>query len=249
MTRVRNRMTVLLSTASVLMICLCSCSEDSESPDNGDHTAPTTPTGLVASPVSSTRIDLVWEPSADNVRVTGYMVYRNGIQFDLAAATSSSDMNLIPSTQYCYAVSAIDSAGNQSAKSQQVCASTKDPNTYEVWGGNVPQVFTDYDSLGTSSSTHEFSGSYPYYLIVTRSPDRIKLDAVQFSDGTYLQNSCVFDSNTEDCQNASGSPDGQFALIGICQSCPPGQYGQYLGGYVQVANIANGTSLRAVVLP
>jgi hypothetical protein len=181
--------------------------------------------------------------------VTGYKVFRNGSQIHLATATSASDISLMPSTQYCYAVSAIDSAGNESEKSQEVCQSAKDPNTYEVWGGNVPAVYDGYDSLGTSSSSHEFIGSYLYYLIVTRQPDRIKLDAVQMSDGTYLQNSCVFDSNTENCENASGAPDGQYALIGFCQSCPPGYYGQYLGGLIQVANIANGTGLRVVVLP
>jgi len=244
-----SRTTVLLSAISVLMICLCNCSEDGESPDNRDHAAPTAPTGLDASPASSTRMDLVWEPSTDNVAVIGYKVYRNSSQIHLATATNASDMTLMPSTQYCYTVSAIDNAGNESEKSQQVCRTTKDPNAYEVWGGNLPQVYDDYDSLGTSSSTYEFSGSYPYYLIVTRQPDRIKLDALQFSDGTYLQNACVFDSNTENCQNASGAPDGQFALIGFCQSCPPGYYGQYLGGYIQVANIANGTGLRVVVLP
>ena len=250
MTGARNRrMTLLLSVVSVLMICLCGCSEDSESPENRDHTAPTTPTGLATSPVSSTRIDVAWEPSTDNVHVTGYKVFRNGSQIHLATATSASDISLMPSTQYCYAVSAIDSAGNESEKSQQVCQSTMDPNTYEVWGGNVPAAYDDYDSLGTSFSSHEFIGSYLYYLIVTRQPDRIKLDAVQMSDGTYLQNSCVFDSNTENCENASGAPDGQYALIGFCQSCPPGYYGQYLGGYLVVQNVANGTGLRVVVLP
>src|SRR6266513_189705 len=43
-----------------------------------DTTAPTTPTGLVASAVTPTSLTLSWNAAADNVAVTGYRVYVNG---------------------------------------------------------------------------------------------------------------------------------------------------------------------------
>src|SRR3989344_1829192 len=42
-----------------------------------DTTAPTTPTNLSATAVSSSQINLSWTASTDNVGVTGYNVYRN----------------------------------------------------------------------------------------------------------------------------------------------------------------------------
>jgi len=42
------------------------------------HDCPSTPTGLLASAVSSSQINLSWTASTDNVGVTGYRVYRAG---------------------------------------------------------------------------------------------------------------------------------------------------------------------------
>ncbi len=53
-------------------------------PDSAD---PTAPTELGATAVSSTRIDLSWQASSDDVGVTGYRIYRGGGQI----ATVGSD--------------------------------------------------------------------------------------------------------------------------------------------------------------
>ena len=45
-------------------------------PAGGDTTAPSAPTGLSATAISATRIDLGWTASTDNVGVTGYRVER-----------------------------------------------------------------------------------------------------------------------------------------------------------------------------
>src|SRR3972149_10009796 len=41
-----------------------------------DPESPTAPTGLVASPISSSQINLAWNASTDNVGVTGYSIER-----------------------------------------------------------------------------------------------------------------------------------------------------------------------------
>ena len=54
-------------------------------PAAADTTPPTVPTGLAATVISSTQINLSWTASTDNVGVTGYQVFRNGVQIATVA--------------------------------------------------------------------------------------------------------------------------------------------------------------------
>lgn len=92
-------------------------------PPTADTTAPATPTGLGAS-VNGNSIALHWNASTDNVGVTGYRVYRNGVLVTTVAATSWTDTGLATSTTYSYRVSAIDAAGNESAQSAALSVKT-----------------------------------------------------------------------------------------------------------------------------
>jgi chitodextrinase len=80
-------------------------------------TAPSIPTGLTATAVSSSQINLAWTASTDNVGVTGYKVYRNGTQVGTSNTTSFSNTGLVASSVYSYTVAAYDAAGNTSAQS------------------------------------------------------------------------------------------------------------------------------------
>jgi hypothetical protein len=86
---------------------------------------PTVPTNLSATAVSSSQINLNWTASTDTLAVTGYKVYRNGSLVGSPATNSYSDTGLLPSTTYTYTVSAYDSAGNNSAQSASVQATTQ----------------------------------------------------------------------------------------------------------------------------
>jgi chitodextrinase len=90
-----------------------------------DTTVPSTPTSLVASAISSSAINLSWSASTDNVGVTGYKIFRGGIQIATAATNSYSDTGLTASTAYSYTVSAYDAAGNTSAQSSSASATTQ----------------------------------------------------------------------------------------------------------------------------
>jgi glucose/arabinose dehydrogenase/chitodextrinase len=96
-------------------------------PGGGDTTPPATPTGLTATAVSSSRIDLSWAASTDNVGVVGYKVFRNGSQVGTTTTTTYQDTGLTPSTTYTYAVSAYDAAGNTSGQSAPASATTAPP--------------------------------------------------------------------------------------------------------------------------
>ncbi len=89
-----------------------------------DVTAPSIPAGQIATAVSPSQINISWTTSTDNVGVTGYRVYRNGVQIGTTPATSYSDSGLSASTAYSYTVAAYDAAGNVSAQSGSVSATT-----------------------------------------------------------------------------------------------------------------------------
>jgi hypothetical protein len=90
-----------------------------------DTTAPSVPSGLVASVASSSQVNLSWAAATDNKGVTGYKVYRNGALIAQVSGTSYSNAGLLASTTYSYQVSAVDAALNESAKSVVVNATTK----------------------------------------------------------------------------------------------------------------------------
>ncbi|MSN27163.1 MAG: hypothetical protein GJV46_14990 [Geobacter sp.] len=90
-----------------------------------DMTAPSVPTGLSASSISASQINLLWTASTDNVGVTGYKIYRGGVYVATATGTSYPDSGLTASTSYSYRVSAIDAAGNESSQSSSISTSTQ----------------------------------------------------------------------------------------------------------------------------
>ena len=94
----------------------------------GDITAPSVPSNLQATSLSTTEISLNWTPSTDNVGVTGYTVSRNSTVVASVSTASYIDQGLIPSTTYTYNVTAHDAAGNVSAASAPTSAPTKTPN-------------------------------------------------------------------------------------------------------------------------
>jgi hypothetical protein len=90
----------------------------------GDSQAPSIPTNISTSIISATQIDLSWGASTDNVGVTGYKIFRDSNEVGTSATTTFNDSGLTSSTTYSYTVSAYDAAGNNSAKSSAVNATT-----------------------------------------------------------------------------------------------------------------------------
>jgi chitodextrinase len=81
-----------------------------------DQSAPTAPAGFRVYGYSRpVRVALAWSPSTDNVRVTGYRVYRNGALYVTTTGTAFTDTAVYGSTTYRYYVLAVDAAGNRSA--------------------------------------------------------------------------------------------------------------------------------------
>src|SRR6186997_1202602 len=81
-----------------------------------DSQPPTAPSNLAATNIVTTSFTFSWSASTDNVGVTGYDVYKNGVKINSAAliGTSYSVTGLLPNTTYSMTVVAKDAIGNQS---------------------------------------------------------------------------------------------------------------------------------------
>ncbi len=89
-----------------------------------DTQPPTAPANLAVTSVTSNTISLDWTASTDNVGVTGYRVYRNGIEAGTTSSTSYMDGGLAPITTNIYFVKGVDAATNLSAASASVIGVT-----------------------------------------------------------------------------------------------------------------------------
>jgi hypothetical protein len=110
-----------------------------------DNTAPTVPTNLVATTLSTTSISLTWTASTDaGVGVAGYQVWRDYAPIAVRTVTNYTDSGLEPSTPYEYHVSAYDANGNMSGLSLPSSATTDDAgdNADPVWQTIAQQELT-----------------------------------------------------------------------------------------------------------
>ena len=89
-----------------------------------DTEAPTTPSGVTATPVSPNQIDITWTPVTDNFAVGGYRVFRDGLHIATTSLTTFSDAGLVASTSYSYTIDAFDVFYNFSSTSAPVATTT-----------------------------------------------------------------------------------------------------------------------------
>ncbi|NHN28246.1 fibronectin type III domain-containing protein [Paenibacillus agricola] len=81
----------------------------------GDTQAPTVPAGIAASTLTNESMLLAWTSSTDNVGVSEYGIYTNGILLGTSNVNSYLVTGLSPNTTYNLTINAIDSAGNVSS--------------------------------------------------------------------------------------------------------------------------------------
>ncbi len=156
---------------------------------NEDTTAPSVPTNLSASGITTTSFTLSWSASTDNLGVASYEVFIDGVSQGTQAGTSALISGLNPATQYSATVRALDAAGNASNESNSLSVTTATPpdtiaptvpgnltasNIGETsldlsWDASTDnvgvtgyEVFQDGNSLGTTSTTnYSVSGLSP----------------------------------------------------------------------------------------
>jgi fibronectin type 3 domain-containing protein len=107
------------------------------------HPVPTAPSGLIATAISQTRIDLEWTDNSDDE--TGFRIERslNGTSLWMHIATvdadetSYSDTDLACGTEYYYQVCAVNDNGN---------SDYTDAASTETVACTVPQVIIELES-------------------------------------------------------------------------------------------------------
>ena len=106
---------------------LVSESSDPARATTRDATPPTVPQNLVATPLGTERIDLVWSASQDpETGVQGYRVFRDGSEVGTTTQTVYQDDGLSPATEYDYFVVAVNGDDLESDPSATVSATTFD---------------------------------------------------------------------------------------------------------------------------
>jgi len=200
-----------------------------------DTVPPTDPSGLSATTISGSQIDLAWAASTDDVYVSGYNVYQDGNYTTPVAtvtAASYSVAGLTPSTLYTFEVTAFDPAGNESALSNTATAVTT------ATANSAPQI------SGTPSATVNVGQDYVFTPTANDPDGNNLLFSIQ-----NMPRWAQFDSTTG---TLSGTPQvgdaGTYTSISI--SVSDGNLSDTLPDFTITANqISMGSAILSWVPP
>jgi chitodextrinase len=141
-----------LIVTSLVIFLFAACGSESDSitgseqpgtplPPVADTIAPSIPSGITASALSYSQIEIGWAPSSDNVGVGGYRIFRGDEEIGTTLLTAWLDSGLSADTPYDYRISAFDTSGNESELSETGTATTLeaggDGETYLVGPGRT----------------------------------------------------------------------------------------------------------------
>ncbi|HEY3312200.1 MAG TPA: Ig-like domain-containing protein [Anaerolineales bacterium] len=162
-----------------------------------DVVPPSIPANLSGTASSANAVNLSWDPASDNVGVTGYDIYRDGVLATrLGNVTSFIDTGLTPNTTYQYQVRALDAAENASAASAALPVTTLPDST--------PPLVSLTSPAGGASLTGTIN-------LAANATDNIGVARVEFLVNGTLVNS---DSNTPYAYawDSSSTPDGLVTI-------------------------------------
>ncbi|WP_052085253.1 fibronectin type III domain-containing protein [Cellulophaga sp. E6(2014)] len=114
-----------------------------------DTEAPTVPTALIANSITTTSITLNWTAATDNVAVTDYEVFQEGVSLGLSGGTTTFLVDgLTPETAYNFTVAALDASANTSGQSTGISV-----NTLAIPDTEAPTIPTNLvvDNITTTS--------------------------------------------------------------------------------------------------
>lgn len=128
-----------------------------------DNTAPTAPTGVAATGITTGSATINWSASTDNVGVTGYEVFRGATSLGTTAGTNLAITGLACSTTYSITVRARDASGNWSAASTAYSLTTTtcpapvvtitSPTAAQAFAETTTSVTLNFTATGSPTST------------------------------------------------------------------------------------------------
>jgi spore coat protein H len=109
-----------------------------------DTQPPTTPSSFGGIALSETEIRIQWQVSTDNVKVLGYVIFRDNVRIALVPNLEFLDKELEEDTSYEYTIRAMDAAKNMSQPTASLAIRTKkvivNPEPTEFIS-ELPQVY------------------------------------------------------------------------------------------------------------
>ena len=163
-----------------------------------DTEAPSIPTALAYLNLTSTSLDLTWTASSDNVSVTGYDIYQDGVMIGSSTTTDFSVSGLTASTDYAFTVLAKDEAGNTSDFSVALTVTTLSDLDTEA-----PTVPTALAYLNLTSTSLD--------LTWTASTDNVGVTGYDiYQDGVMIGNSTTTDFSVS---GLTASTDYAFTVL------------------------------------
>jgi PQQ-dependent dehydrogenase (s-GDH family) len=148
-----------------------------------DLEAPSAPANLAASNITQSSVTLNWDAATDNVAVTGYDVYRDGVKVNtsLVTTTTYNATGLLALVNYSFYVVARDAAGNSSANSNTVSVTTPDTQAPTIPSNLTATSITQTSmTLNWNASTDNIGVSgYDVYQ------DNVKINASLVTGTSY----------------------------------------------------------------
>ncbi|MBT1701839.1 fibronectin type III domain-containing protein [Chryseosolibacter indicus] len=140
-----------------------------------DNIPPTVPGGLTLLSKTNTSISFNWEPSSDNIGISGYEVLENGVVISNASINAYTASNLKASQSYNFSVRAIDLSGNRSGISEILTYyNGMDYLYYSLASGNLNDVNTwKTNPDGTGDSPLNFTDVGQQFIIANRTSSGI----------------------------------------------------------------------------
>ncbi|MCO1594714.1 discoidin domain-containing protein [Micromonospora sp. RHAY321] len=123
-------------------------------------TPPTAPSGLTVTGRTATSVSLAWTASTDDTGVSGYQVRQGATVVATVTGTTATVSGLSPSTAYSFTVTARDAAGNTSAPSNAVTATTDAPANADLARGRPTAESSHTQSYGSGNVVDGDPNSY-----------------------------------------------------------------------------------------
>ncbi|WP_410772140.1 fibronectin type III domain-containing protein [Fontibacillus sp. BL9] len=114
-----------------------------------DNQAPTAPANLTGTSPTYSTAALTWTASSDNVGVTGYNVYQDGVLVNISTTTNYTVTGLKADTTHTFTVKAVDAAGNLSEASNAATVKTMASN--DQTAPSAPSGLTVVPAVTTAS--------------------------------------------------------------------------------------------------
>jgi endonuclease I len=114
-----------------------------------DTEAPTTATNVVVNSTTSSSVTLTWNAATDNVGVTGYDLYVDGVFKSTYTGLTATVTDLLPSTNYAFYIITRDDEKNSSVATPAVTGTTT-----AIPAGTTTCAFEDFQTIPANSTTY-----------------------------------------------------------------------------------------------